>query len=131
MPKKTFPCGHKGNGQFCHTCKQLEASQQEKAQSKAEKLQWKASFAEDPIDLRVLPRKKLVLKARSILESVREGESFQQLNGKRMNYNRKIISIPIDNDYRILFKEEKSGLIPFDLLSHEEYNVKKPGATKV
>jgi hypothetical protein len=131
MAKKTFPCGHKGNGQFCHTCKQLEEDKNEQVQAKTEKQQWKEAFSRDPIDLRGLPRKKLVLKARAILEAIRHGEPFPQLNGKRMNYNRKIISVPIDNDYRILFKEDKDGLIPFDLLSHEDYNVKKPGASKV
>lgn len=131
MPKKTFPCGHKGNGQYCHACQQLATEQQKKAQDKIEKQQWKQSFAEDPIDLRTLPHKKLVLKARIILNAIRSGEQFQNFNGKRMNYNRKIVSIPIDNDYRILFKEDESGLVPFEVMSHEDYNVKKPGASKV
>jgi len=28
--KKTFPCGHKGKGQFCHRCHQKELEQAKK-----------------------------------------------------------------------------------------------------
>ncbi len=60
--KKTFPCGHKGYGQICHRCIQEQSTWEAKKQEKNE---WQSTFANDPIDLRNLP-KNVVVKARSI-----------------------------------------------------------------
>ncbi len=122
--KKIFPCGHAGYGKFCHKCKQVE-------DEKTEKEDWNNLFSSDEVNLRELPNKHLVLKARKIIQSVISGAPYQNFGGKKMNYDRRVISVPINADYRVLFKETEQGLKPFEVLSHEEYNRKKPGASKV
>ncbi len=136
MPKqrKLFPCGHRGFGQTCQHCKHLAQQQelfvQESLQKQQERDQWLLSFESDPIDLRGLP-KHIVLKARRVLTELEQGTSYHQFHGKRLRYDRQTISIPLSNDYRLLCHEEESKLIPKIVMSHEEYNVKKPGASKL
>lgn len=126
--KKTFPCGHKGRGQYCHYCAQ---EQQEKTKKREQELEekrvWKDSFDQDPIDLTFLPSKTLVRKARTILERIAQGAPYTDFRGKRLNHDRTIISLPLTPDYRLLFQDTGSGLQPLECLSHEAYNVKKPG----
>lgn len=128
--KKKFPCGHVGYGRYCHQCAEAEKQAEAKAADREDRAAWKATFQDDPVDLSKLPNRKLVLKARQILEQIAAGEPYQQLKGKRMNYDRHVISIPVNIDYRILCEDTAEGLTPIALLSHEEYNVTKPGATK-
>ena len=128
--KKTFPCGHKGLGQYCQQCQQQSQKTQQTEQKKRDKQAWVDLFANDPLDLSKLPSKKLVLKARQILTQIKTGISFHQLGGKRLNYDRKTLSVPVNNDYRLLFRRNTTGWQVFQLLSHEEYNVKKPGSSK-
>lgn len=133
MPRKVFPCGHKGLGKYCHLCaqqqqqitneKQIRQSQQEDKQA------WEALFKGDCIDLRKLPHKKLIIKAREMLTELSRGVGYEKLGGKRMNYNRDMISIPLGSDYRLLCQVQDNGtLLPLKIMSHEAYNVKKPGA---
>lgn len=127
--KKTFTCGHKGYGQQCHRCAQAILTQAKTAQSylqkQRQKQEWQASFELDPIDLTDLP-KHIVLKTRTIIESL-QTQNYVQLGGKRLRHNRTIISIPINRDYRLICRDCGSTLIPQEVLSHEEYNVCKPG----
>ena len=129
--KKVFPCGHKGFGQSCHVCHQEELNRQrlfdEIAAQKEEKQAWLATFAADPIDLTKLP-KPIVLKARKIITGLATGESYLEFGGKRLNHNRTVISIPVTHHYRMICKEEDDHIVPKEILSHEDYNVKKPGA---
>lgn len=124
--KKTFPCGHKGLGQFCHSCAQKQADQ---AQKRQEKEDWQATFRQDPIDLRSFP-KDVVVKARQILQGLANGQSYHLFRGKRLNHDRSIISIPVTRNYRLLYKDQGQGsvLIPIAVVSHEDYNVCKPGS---
>lgn len=132
MGKKTFPCGHKGLGKYCHLCAQKQQVLIDETHSRQtqhdDKKAWEALFTQDAIELRKLPHKKLVLKAREILSALARGISYEKLGGKRMNYNREVVSIPIGNDYRLLCRAQGNEVIPLRVLSHEEYNVKKPGA---
>ncbi len=128
--KKTFPCGHKGMGQFCHTCHNEKKVQISKEKERQEKYAWNALFSKDVVDLSKLPNRKLVLKARDILEKIASGWPYQQLKGKQLNHDRQILSIPVNQDYRLLFKRRQQHWLPIKLLSHEEYNTKKPGAIK-
>ena len=125
-------------GQFCHTCRNLEkvkSTEQQKVklseqQKRQEKQAWNTLFAKDAVKLSKLPSKKLVLKARDILEKMEQGLPYQQLNGKQLNHDRAILSIPVNQDYRLLFRRIQQHWQPIKLLSHEEYNTKKPGASK-
>lgn len=91
------------------------------------KLEWEASFAQDIIDLRGLPDY-VVVKARSIISGLNEQKSYRDYGGKRLRHNRCIISIPVTRNYRMLCEESDNFLIPQKVLSHEDYNVCKPGS---
>ncbi|MFM6192014.1 MAG: hypothetical protein ACKPEN_12585 [Planktothrix sp.] len=132
MPKRkrTFPCGHKGYGKLCHRCNQQEVTQDSQNQAiedkKTKKLEWEASFAQDIIDLRGLPDY-VVIKARAIIAGLNDQKSYRDFGGKRLRHNRFIISIPVTRNYRMLCQDSGSFLVPQKVLSHEDYNVCKPG----
>lgn len=127
MPKRKFKCGHKGFGKYCHRCDQEEKCKHQIEHKQEERDKWNQLFKLDPIDLRCLPTKKLILKARYVIQSIREGKPCRELYGKKLNYDRTIISFPINDDYRLLCRKTPEGIIPKEILSHEEYNIKKPG----
>ncbi|NJL81832.1 MAG: hypothetical protein HC890_00420 [Chloroflexaceae bacterium] len=121
--KKKFSCGHKGYGQECHKCAQAAAEKENKQQQKH---QWEAAFAHDPIDLTALP-KNVVLKARHILRGLQDRQDYREFRGKRLRHNRFVISIPVTRNYRLLCRDRGNFLIPEAVISHEDYNVCKPG----
>lgn len=121
--KKRFPCGHRGYGQICHTC---AAKQSQREQKKIYKSEWEASFAADPIDLTALP-KNVVLKARRIITGLQNAKNYRDFHGKRLRHNRLIISIPVTRNYRLICRDHGSFLNPEAVISHEDYNVCKPG----
>jgi len=134
--KQLFPCGHRGRGKLCHRCAEEErvkssaAAQQqsERAQKLAQKRAWEASFAEDPIDLRRLPDRELVLKVREVLEAIARGEDYTRFHGKRLGVDRRLISVPIGQRYRLLLRDDGGALRPLSCLTHEEYNTSlRPG----
>ncbi len=121
--KKTFPCGHKGYGQTCHRCDQQHRSREEKKQQKQE---WESTFAKDPIDLKALPAH-VVVKARVIIAGLEGQQNYRDFGGKRLRHNRWIISIPVTRNYRMICHDSGSLVVPYAVLSHEDYNVDKPG----
>ncbi|MBW4575568.1 MAG: hypothetical protein KME08_09830 [Aphanothece sp. CMT-3BRIN-NPC111] len=121
--KKTFPCGHKGYGQTCHRCLQERLVWEQKQQQKQK---WEGSFAQDPIDLKSLPAH-VVVKARIIIAGLQTQKNYREFGGKRLRHNRSIVSIPVTRNYRLLCRDYGSFLVPEEVLSHEDYNVCKPG----
>lgn len=130
--KKTFPCNHKGYGQTCHRCAsdvihasivQQQSALEEKRQQKQE---WESSFAQDPINLKNLPTH-VVVKARTIITALQTHNNYREFGGKRLRHNRWIISIPVTRNYRMICHDRGSLLVPHAVLSHEDYNVDKPG----
>jgi hypothetical protein len=87
---------------------------------------WKESFAYDVIDLRRLPTRSLVCKARTILAQMAAGVSYTHFRGKRFQSDRTIISVPLGRDYRLLFRDEGDALRPLCCLSHQAYNHWRP-----
>ena len=155
--KKKFSCGHKGYGRICHRCAQQpieEASSDRKLEMPAEaslsaptphpqlarssnsnsewekkrqdKLEWEAAFARDPIDLRNLP-KNVVIKSRRIIERLQIRSDYRQFHGKRLRHDRFVISIPVTRNYRLICRDCGNLLVPEAVVSHEDYNVVKPG----
>ncbi len=118
-----FPCGHKGYGQGCHRCLQERLLLEQKQQQRR---QWENSFAQDPIDLTDLPNH-VVVKARYIIAGLQTQTDYRQFGGKRLRHNRSIVSIPVTRNYRMLCRDYGSFLVPQEVLSHEDYNVCKPG----
>jgi hypothetical protein len=121
--KKVFPCGHKGYGQICHKCAQIQTQWEQKKQQKNA---WEATFDDDPIDLRALP-KKVALKSREIIQKLSDSQDYRIFRGKRLRHDRFIISIPVTRDYRLLCRDCGNFLVPEAVVSHEDYNVCKPG----
>ncbi|MEA5521953.1 hypothetical protein VB834_00435 [Limnoraphis robusta Tam1] len=128
--KRTFQCGHKGYGQICHRCKHQQMVEQREDQELAEKRnkkqEWEASFEQDIIDLRGLPDY-VVIKARTILAGLSDDKTYRDFGGKRLRHNRFIISIPVTRNYRMLCQDSGNFVVPQRILSHEDYNVCKPG----
>lgn len=125
--KKEFPCGHKGKGKYCHRCKQENERQIKIMQQQKEKEDWKKSFDNDVICLRKLSTKTLVLKARKIIDAIEKGSPYRVFKGKRLNHDRKVISVPVNSDFRLIYHEDNSKkLFLSKLQSHEEYNITKP-----
>ncbi len=122
--KKRFPCGHKGYGQVCHRCAQKQANREEKRKQKNE---WEESFTEDPINLRELPRN-VVIKARTIIRGLETSNNYRDFHGKRLRHDRFIISIPVTRNYRLLCRDSGNFVTPEQIISHEDYNVCKPGS---
>ena len=129
--KTIFPCGHKGYGKACHRCTQeLVANQQYVemlAEKQTKKQEREESFARDIIDLRGLPDY-VVTKARAIIAALGENKNYRDFGGKRLRHNRWIVSIPVTRNYRMLCEDCGTFLIPQKVLSHEDYNVCKPGS---
>ena len=131
---KQFNCGHQGLGQYCHRCIRVaEPSQMpvmmdavvyrpKKAASKnTAKQQWRQSFAHDPIDLTHLP-KPIVIRARHILASLNQVVAPGLMQGKRFNFDRTLLRIPVSYRYRLLCRWQSRQIIPLQVLSHESYN---------
>ena len=136
--KKTFPCGHNGKGRFCHHCAALKAAEDASKGGKADaakskpdpamdKEAWREAFEQDPIPLAHLPNKGLVRRARVILEEIGKGAPWHQFNGKRLQHDRNVVSIPLGRRYRILFRTDDGAPRPVECMSHESYNGTKPG----
>jgi hypothetical protein len=145
--KQTFPCGHTGKGRFCHRCEnekrdssdgeskpKTESSGGQSAREldkadldKIDKETWRETFEADPISLRHLPSKGLVQRARMILDEIGRGAPWHQFNGKRLQHDRTIVSVPLGRRYRILFRTDDGPPRPVEVLSHESYNATKPG----
>lgn len=121
--KKKFPCGHRGYGQICHRCAQQDEARTRKQQ---EKQSWKETFERDPIDLTNLP-KNVVIKARKIIVGIQTQRDYREFRGKRLRHDRFIISIPVTRNYRLICRDCGSILVPEAVISHEDYNVCKPG----
>jgi len=124
--KKRFSCGHQGYGQVCHKCQQKQA---ERLRRQRQRQAWKESFQYDPIDLRSFP-KNVVIKTRKIISQLRQDNNYWRFKGKRLHHNRFIISIPINRSYRLICRDQGSYLVPEEVVSHQDYNVCKPGSKK-
>lgn len=121
--KKKFSCGHVGYGKECHRCKQKQVLWEQK---RREKNAWEQTFTKDPIDLSSLP-KNVVLKARQIIRNIQNQKSYTNFRGKRLRHDRLIISIPVTRNYRLICRDQGKFLVPEAVVSHEDYNVCKPG----
>ncbi len=119
--RKTFDCGHQGYGRYCHRCRQKEEARAREAERRQA---WRERLKDDPIELGHLPRH-VVEKTRAVLEGLRHGRDYTDYRGKRMHYDRTVISIPIGYSYRLICRDDpERGLVPVEALSHEAYNTR-------
>lgn len=69
----------------------------------------------------------ILAKARLIILKIERGVSFQALKGKRMSYDRNVVSIPIGRSWRLLAICKEDACLPQRLLTHQDYNHRRPG----
>ena len=65
-------------------------------------------------------------RARRVIEKLEKGHPYWKLRGKRLQYDRRRISIPIGRDWRILADDIDGKLVVREVLSHQSYNIKHP-----
>lgn len=136
MPRRNFPCGHQGKGQFCHRCKQAAQAQESKqqqqerelAQKQQDRQAWDATLAADPIDLTPLQTRERITKARELLRRLAAGEPYTSLGGKRWESDRSIVSLPVGHKHRLVLRDEGGQLRPLACMTHEAYNNLRPDA---
>lgn len=120
--KKTFPCGHKGKGQYCHLCEQKNRKMAQRVAARVERREKEQSIRESlGIDIKGLPLK-VAENAKCIMDRIASGEPYMRFRGKRLDEDRTIISIPVTGFYRMVCKDVGGCLVPTHLLSHEDYN---------
>ena len=64
----------------------------------------------------------VLAKARRIIARLEAGTPYWKLQGKRLHWNRRIISIPVGRSWRILAEEEDGRVEARQVLSHSSYN---------
>jgi len=82
----------------------------------------------DQIDLSRLPTQKIADKVRRIMDAIAAGTCYTSFKGKRMRYDRSVISIPVNREYRIIYDKCSNGIFPRTVMSHESYNGTKPAS---
>lgn len=131
--KKRFPCGHLGRGQYCHRCmkeiKKEVRREEREAEQQREREAWRLSFDDDPIDLRRLPRH-IVEKTRALLERLDAGATVRDLEAKRLQFDRQLVSIVVTREYRLVCLDDGAHLHPLEALSHEDYNTRYAGGNR-
>lgn len=66
-------------------------------------------------------------RAREVIRRTAAGESHTEFKGKRLEYDRTVISVPLGRRWRLVLREVDKALIPLKCMSHSEYNGRKPG----
>jgi hypothetical protein len=61
-------------------------------------------------------------RARRIITRLEAGTPYWKLHGKRLHWNRSVISIPVGRSWRSLAKEAGSRVEARQVLSHSSYN---------
>lgn len=61
-------------------------------------------------------------KATKIINSISNGNPYQDFRGKRLQFDRNTIGIPLGNHYRLLLKQEQRNISICRVLTHAEYD---------
>ncbi|MGG6269691.1 DUF7682 family zinc-binding protein [Leptolyngbya sp. AN03gr2] len=134
--RKVFACGHRGFGQYCHRCDQtgdlkpvvVDVVHRVKKSKRGSsgvaidvKHTWQQRFERDPIELRHLP-KSTIVKTRRILDLLDRGVAPGELKGRRFNFDRTLLRIPVSYRYRLLCRWQADRIVPLQVMTHEAYN---------
>jgi hypothetical protein len=84
-----------------------------------------AFFRRRKIQVGRAPREVLV-RARRMIEKLEKGQPYWKLHGKRLQYDRRRISIPVGPHWRILADDLNGKLVVTEVLSHQSYNIRHP-----
>jgi len=60
-------------------------------------------------------------------QGLQDHRNYRDFHGKRLRHDRFIISIPVTRNYRLICRDYGNLLVPEAVISHEDYNVCKPG----
>ncbi len=82
-------------------------------------------FERRHIDIRRVPGEVLA-RARRVIEKLKKGQPYWQLRGKRLQYDRCRISIPLGPHWRMLADDIHGKVVVREILSHQRYNIKHP-----
>ncbi|MBD1847425.1 hypothetical protein H6F89_29300 [Cyanobacteria bacterium FACHB-63] len=85
------------------------------------KRKWQHQFEHDSIDLKHLP-KPIVVKTRRILDLLNRGVAPGELKGRRFNFDRTLLRIPVSYRYRLLCRWQADRIVPLQVMTHEAYN---------
>ena len=64
----------------------------------------------------------VLAKARSLIVQLEGGTPYWKLRGKRLQWNRRVISIPVGPTWRILAEDAGGRVRARQVLSHSSYN---------
>ena len=64
----------------------------------------------------------VLAKARSIIVRLESGTPYWKFHGKRLQWNRRVISIPVGRSWRILAEDAGGQVRARQVLSHSSYN---------
>jgi len=82
-------------------------------------------FRRRKIEVGRAPREVLA-KARRVIEKLEQGQPYWKLRGKRLQYDRQRISIPLGPRWRLLADDLDGKLVVREILSHQSYNIRHP-----
>lgn len=78
--------------------------------------------------LQRLPTAKYRERAEKIVLSILSGDDWRDYQGKRLKHDRDIVSVPLGQNWRLIFTIDDEGDVFFKkAMSHSEYNATKPG----
>lgn len=123
--RRTFTCGHKGRGEYCHRCRSEEERFAQRLEKKSrEKELYHTLQRECEESLEGIPLH-IVRKATQIWRSLQQKTPLVEFDAQRMEFDRRCISVRLSEDYRLLLREEKEGALRLvGVVSHEEYNAR-------
>ena len=119
MPhQKTFPCGHKGLGQYCHRCHNKTQEIEAKKQKREERLSKQKSL---PVNVKGLPEH-IVKKGLKKIAKIEGGAVHTAIGGKKLSNRSDIVTVPLGPTYRLILSKDGKAIEPEAILSHQKYN---------
>lgn len=120
--RQSFPCGHRGYGQYCHRCRQDQGAVQAREATRDGR-----QVLADLLGVAVgqFPER-IVRRAAVIVRQVLVGglPALRALGAKKILSADGILSIPIGRRYRLLFAVEQDRARYLALLSHSDYDAR-------
>jgi hypothetical protein len=95
--------------------KQQIKEEKKERERRRRRIKWQKKFADDPINLRHLP-KHVVKKAWRKIQLLRSGAGFRRLDAKRMQHSRNWIRIKLGNSWRLMARDVGDRIVPVEVL---------------
>ncbi len=120
--RQSFPCGHRGRGQYCHRCHQDQSAIQarEATRDGRQVLADLLGVAIGQFPERIL-RRAAAMHRQVLADGL---PALRALGAKKILSADGILSIPIGRRYRLLFAVENDQPRYLELLTHAEYDAR-------